>query len=826
MAVGIITLTKPPAWIDFGSILVRALYTLIHYSLLILAFSLAACTTKEEAAEEFYQRGLAYFEKNELEKSRVEFLNVIQRNPQFSQAYYHLGLLAQHGGEVAIVFEMMSKSLKLDPRNLEAKKTLAQLLVLGRKFDNALSMADEIVGSHPQDFDGYRIRAAALIGLKKLTQAERSINRAEEINGEDVSLFGLRAILARERGDAQSALLFLGKAIATGRDKKQYLILRSKIYRDQQNNSALIDDLYSLVEVDPGESQFVYALAKILVRLKQPDQAEKVLAKFVAAQPDNFTAKQLLIDTIYLIDKTRSNQLLERLIAEFPQATEFKFYKIRLLLKKGETATAKQQLKQLGRVPNAEKTHLKAKALLAEVLLSEGERDAALALIFENFEENNQHEESHLVKAKYDLDNKDYDLAIGSLHTVLGNNPTSETGLVLLGTIYIESGSDLLADDSFRQVLQLNPANAEAAMPVVEKLIQSQDLERADKIIARVLDSRPSDAKLLMFYIQIKLLRRDWPGARYAVERLESLGRAQAYVAFLRGRIAQGEGDCDSAVPYYRDALAAKPKILPALEGLVTCYLFASKESALLEYLQSYKRQNPTLVYGYSAAAQVHQLNRRFALATKELEAALRLQPDWLKGYANLAGLKNGLKDTDGAIAAFKRGIEQKPQDEYLKVLLAAYYESLGLSDKAAALYEEIVADHPDSLVAFNNYAVLLMEKLPSTENYQRALSLAQRFRLSEQPMFLDTYGWALVKTENLIAGEAVLRNAVEKAPLFAEIRYHLALSLKQLGRIEEARLVVRRAQRLSNVSPEMLAILDDELSALEQMRENKDKNW
>lgn len=785
-----------------------------------------ACTSKEEAAQEFFRRGMVLYEQHEFEKSRVEFLNAIQKNPQLPEAYYRIGLISQRDGNVAVVFEMMKKSLTLDPHNLDAKKTVAQLLVFGKKFKDALRLAEEIIERDPKDFDGYRISAAALIGLKQLSEAEKSIDLADAIKRNEVSLFGLRAIVAREKGDLALALEYLDKAIEIGQDKKQYLILRSKIHRDTQNTEALIVDLYALTQVDPSEAQYPYALAKILVRVERPAEAEQVLTKFVVNQPNNIKAKQLLVDTILLRDEGRALQLLDRYIDEFPAAIDLKFYNVRMLLKNDQLISAKLQLKVLANFPDSKNNHLKARALLAEVLLSEGERKPALKLLFKNLKENSEHEETHLVKAIYDLDNSDYELAIGSLRIVLKNNPDSEVGLVLLGRIYIESGSELLADDSFRQALQVNPANIEAAIPVVRALIESQDLERADKIITRVLDSSPDDTKLLMFYTQIKLLRQDWLGAKLVVDRLESIGNAKAYVAFLRGRISQAKGLCGEALASYTAALDQDPKILPALEGLVTCYLAESKERELLTYLDSYKRSNPNLIFAYSTTAQVHLKNQRFDLAITELESALFIQPKWLKGYARVARLKNELNDTVGAITVYKRGIKQNPATPYLKVILAAYYESLNLIESAAAQYEEIVRDHPTNAVAANNYAALLLARMSSPENDKRAMGLAQQFKNSDQPMFMDTYGWALVKNSELTAGEAVLRIAAEQAPQLIEIQYHFAIVLKLLGRVEEARNIVKKAQRRTSSSPEMTILLTEELRILDRIRKAGGEDW
>ncbi|MFL0800293.1 MAG: tetratricopeptide repeat protein [Agarilytica sp.] len=793
---------------------VKRVTLLLCASVILLVIS---CSSNEEAADEFYRKGMAYFNQNEFEKARLEYLNALQRNPGLADVYYRLGLIAEREGRVAIVYEMMSKALKLDPRNAKAKIHVAQLMVFGKKFDSALELANEVLENDAENFDGYRIRAAALIGIRRIAQAEEAIEAADKLRPSEASILGLRAIVAREKGDALAAITFLDRAIATGVDTKQYLILRSKIHRDTQKIDALIQDLRALIALDPHESQYVYALAKILARLDKFREAEQVLAAFVEDHPLDFNAKQLLMDTIHLYDAARANRMLNDLLKSYPENGDLKFYQIRSFLKNAKYDAAKFHLNRLSHDASSKKIRLKAGALLAEIFLSEGERQKALALVFENLKENRQHEESLLVKARYDLDNKDYDLAVSSLHTILRNNNLSEKALVLLGTVYVESGSLLLADDSFRQVLEFNPANSEAAMPVVKNLIAHEDLERADNIISRVLDSSPYDPKLLIFYSQIKLLKEEWGAASFIVDRLQMVDNTQAYVALLRGKIAQGRGDCGEAIPYYEKSLFVSPELLPALEALVACSLRGNKESELMLFLSRYKDQFPDSVIGYTATAQVHQSAGRLTEAVSELESALKIKPDWLKGYAKLAGLKRLLGDSVAAISIFKQGIDINPADDYLKVLLAAYYESLGDIALAISLYEEIVRDHSENLVAINNYAVLLMSSAPTEDNLRRALVLSERFKQSEQPMFLDTYGWALINNRRYVEGESVLRRAAEKGPNLVDVQYHFAVALKHLERVQEARVVFKRALKLAEKHSGVAYDIQQELLLLEQ---------
>ncbi len=789
---------------------------------MLLPLFFIACSSKEEQAQSHFQSGLSYFENHSYEKARVEFLNVLQRDPKHADAHFYLGLISQKDGELAAVYEMMSKALKLDPNNSRAKIIVAELMIFAKSFDRALTLSDEIIAKDAQDFDGYRIKAAALVGNSQFIEAEKVLDHAEGIKPGDAAVLGLRAVIAKERGRFDEALTLLDGAIAATDDPLQYLILRSKINRDLERVEALLADLQALIMVAPDQPQYAYAFAKILTRQKRYAEAEQTLQALMERQPENMEAKQLLVDTIYLSDVLRAKSLLEEMIAANPRADALRFYKVRLMLKEGDTALAKSLLQEMMAQSPKSASGLKARALLAEVLMVNGERARAIELVLKNLDINNQHEESLLVKAKYDSDNGDDALATASLLTVLRNNPESEKGLIMLGNLYQQAGSPLLADDSFRQVLQINPANEDAAMPVVRNLLASEDLERAEKIIARVLDSQPGDAKLLMFFIQIKLLKKDWRGAMAAVERLAKLENMQAYASFYRGRAWQGSGDCHQAIEHYRAALTQNPNIVPALEGLTQCGLSRGKKSELLDYLTSYKQKYPDVVYGFATAARVYQFTGELAKAVLELEQALARQPDWLEGYATLAGLKDALNDHAGAIASYRAGIAVAPEGDYLRVLLASYYTSLKQPEAAVELYRAVLAQHPENRVARNNLATLLLDTLAQPEHLSEALTLASVFKRSEEAFFLDTYGWALLLNDRAVEAERVLREAAKGAPGEASIQYHFARALMALERYEEARVVLGRAQKLPELDANVAAKLAQSLWQIDEILDSK----
>ncbi len=618
----------------------------------------------------------------------------------------------------------------------------------------------------------------------------------------------------------RGALAHLNRAIEIKPSEKQYLILRSKIYRDLGDEEGLIHDLMALSNLDPEESQYIYTLSKIYVRQNDYRRAERVLESFVSENPDDFKAKQIWVDSVYIQNSRRGNSLLDRLIHEYPERSELKFQKIRLLIKDGNLQLAKMKLNKIAGLMNEDGSHLKAKAFLAEVLLNEGDKGDAIRLVFENLEENHQHFESLLVKSKYDFSMNDYERALTGVNAALRVEPESERALLLLAEIYLESGSMLLADDSYRQALNVNPRNSKAAVPVARKLIEMEDLERAENIIGRALDGNPGDVKLLMFYIKVHLLQKDWVAAKLASDRLQNISGAESQAYFFHGQIYQGLGHCDKATLSFQRALELNANMSPAIEGIYACN--RDKKHFLISFLQKYKSENPGLVHGFSALAKIYQIEGEYQLAAEELQSAIVLSPGWIVGYANFAGLKNDMGDTASAIEIYKTGIKENPDSDYLKVLLASYYESISQYRNASQVYDQVVESHPDNLIALNNYVALLLDKEPSEENFKRALILAERLKRSDSPIFLDTYGWALARNNMNVRAEAVLRNAAEKAQRLVDIQFHFAVVLKSLGRIEESRVVFKRAEKLTKGRPLLKKKIALELHEIESLREER----
>jgi hypothetical protein len=133
------------------------------------------------------------------------------------------------------------------------------------------------------------------------------------------------------------------------------------------------------------------------------------------------------------------------------------------------------------------------------------------------------------------------------------------------------------------------------------------------------------------------------------------------------------------------------------------------------------------------------------------------------------------------------------------------YYSDLGRDPKRAInAYREAQRLQPEHPGVLNNLGYLLADQGTTAEEYEEAVALTRRAveAVPGEPVFLDSFGWALFKRGNaakndLQVARRVLREAVDMAPDIPELRYHLGVVYGQLGLTRDAEIELERALRL-----------------------------
>jgi Tfp pilus assembly protein PilF len=109
---------------------------------------------------------------------------------------------------------------------------------------------------------------------------------------------------------------------------------------------------------------------------------------------------------------------------------------------------------------------------------------------------------------------------------------------------------------------------------------------------------------------------------------------------------------------------------------------------------------------------------------------------------------------------------------------------------------------NPASEPLANNLAMLLTTYREDAGSIEKASELVRRFRDSDNPAYLNTYGWVRYRQGQF--GEAVtyLRRASEAVPNNAIMHYHLGMALLKTGDTEQARAELEKAANSTETFP------------------------
>jgi len=765
----------------------------------VLVLFMSACSgSKEEAANRYLDSGIELFSQGELSKASVELRNALQIDPKLASAYYYLALISEKQQNWKSLFKNLTKVEQLDSTHVQAKIKLAYLFLLARQPDSALEKADFILALDKDNAEAYAIKASAYLQKELYDVAMEYIDKAVLEDSQSAEIASIKVSILHKQGDTDAALAMLSKLIERENQNLHLLLLRTEINEEIHDLPAIEADYRTLIKSNPDERAFYLKLAKLLNDSQRIDEAVAVLQQYLKRNSLDTQVRMVIVDVLSSKSLQAGEELLDYYIDEEPDNADLRFFRIDRMLAMGRNAQVLLELEKIIGGGFAGQDLFRAKALKADLLLSAGQNEKALQLANDILAVDRAFEQALLVRARYYLLAEDIDSVVSDLRTVLRNNPESETALVMLANAYLSSGSNQLADDTFRKVLDINPGNVQAAVPVIQSLLQKNDIDRSQRLIENALARSPDNDILLSILAQIKLSKKDFAGSREIVARIDKNGRNPAFSYYLSGRSLQAQGEYQEALEQYQQALAHNPELGRALEGLTTSYLQLGLEVQLLEYLRKFRSDNPGNMMAISIMASVYSRNDDRETAIDLLEQGLAEQSDWVNGYTALASNFRALGKPGTAIESLERGLKAVPESILLKMLLASSYEKFADKARAVELYEEILKVNPDHQAVLNNLASLLTDEFSSTENIRRAVKLTERFADSDQPYFIDTYAWALILSGKPDVAEPLLQKVTKMAPSVAIFYYHQGVGLSRLGRQDEAKKALLRARDMA----------------------------
>jgi Flp pilus assembly protein TadD len=763
-------------------------------------FFLGACQSPEDRAAGYLASAEAHFAEGDLVKAEIEVKNALQIWPKNPKGRFLLANINESRREFQDMASNLRIAVEADPDFVEARIKLGVLYALAGERELAEEQAKLVKGADRDRVDARLLFARVAAAGGDLETARVELEAAVRKEPTNEQALGLLASVAATT-DLPAALALIDKGIAQADDKRALRLLRIQILQRDPNRGAEVEKEYRALMTDyPGDVEFGYQYAQFLASAGRIDDVEPVLQQIVINDPDNIQARLALVQFVARSKgAAAAEKLLSEYVAALPDKYEFRMALAGIYQQSGRSDEAFREYKAVADAAGNEDEGLKARSSMAALKLAGGNEDEGEALLAEVLAVDSVNAQALILRAALSLQRSDFKKAVSDLREVLRTDPSNLQAQLLLARVHNQAGDVVLAEDAYRRALTMSPGNEVATLELARILVSRSKFDDARDLLQKQLDKAPGDIRFIRALISVLLAQNLPKEALAEAERVAAIPGQEAVGNFLLGGVYQATGDQEKAVAAFQQSLKTSPTAPESLRGMVASMIQLGRAEQARSYLAALAEEYPDNLYVKTLLGQVLASSGNSGEGLKVIESALQADAEWLPGYTTLAGLQSG--DIVAQISTYKRGLEAMPGSQELVLLLGTAYEKNGQIEEAIAAYEAALRTKPDSPAVANNLASLLADYRTDKDSLRRALALADQFRNSSNPAFLDTLGWIHYRLGEFKEATPLLKKAVEGAPQIPVLQYHLGMAYLAENKKSMAKEHLEIALKDENVS-------------------------
>ncbi|MES2636318.1 MAG: tetratricopeptide repeat protein [Pseudomonadota bacterium] len=739
-----------------------------------LCLALAGCSSPEERAEKYYQKGMELLETNP-DKAKLEFQNALQIQKVMPKAVYALALIAERKGDFKTTFGLMNQVLEREPKNIDALVKTGQILLAGGKVDLALERSNKAFEIDKNNVSALNLRAAIQL---KLNDTAGAVDYAKQAISKDPNNQDAYIILATERLTAKDnikAMEYLDQALSKNNKNLAVQLIRVKVLEDLSDVKKADQSFQEMIKLFPDKTVVRKSYAQFLLKHNRQAEAEKQI-RAIAEVTNGLLPK---LDVVRFVIATKGPDAgrleLESYVKKEPENYELAFALVNLYQQQKMSQQEDKLLNDIKQKAGDTANGYKAQSMIAYKLIKAGKKDQATKILNSIIEADKANGQALTLRAGLALEDKNYDAAISDLRTVTRDSLNAYGALVMLASAYENSGSPELAEEQYIKAFEGSKFSPTYGVPYAQFLVRRKQPERAEKVFEDMLTTNPDNAIVLRSLAQAKISRGDYAGAQALAEKAKRLNEKNPLADQILGAISSGQNDFEGALNAFKRAHDAAPNDTQPIVAIVRTYLRSGKTKEAIAFIDTVLKDNPNNVEAQLIKGQIYLGAGNNNDAQQIFSNVIATNPKIPAGYLQLALAQQRANQLAEAEKTIQNGLVAIPKEFGLMLTQAGLYESTNRIDEAIKLYEQMLKDRPGVEIVNNNLASLLLDYRTDQASFIRAHDLAKDLKNSTTPQFLDTFGWASYKIGEMGAAEKALNSAIEKSPEFAIFHYHLA---------------------------------------------------
>jgi tetratricopeptide (TPR) repeat protein len=721
---------------------------------------LGSCARGPElTAQRQVASGDQYVANKQFAEAILEYRSALQKQPGNGEARLKLARAYVASNDFRNAYPEYLRVGDLMTSDLDVQAEIGNILLLGRRFDEAKTRARSILQKNPSHLPALVLLGNALAGLNDLDSAVAVAERVTAINSARQGGYLNLGVLRMAKGDEAEAEQALLKAVA----------------------------------LDPRSSRAHLALGNYYRASGKIDAAEGEFQQAVSLEPRNFRANRAM--AAFYVEVNRADQAepyLQRVAQTINDASSWLEY-ADLLASIGKTDDA---LKVLGRVKVDSEHNRPVRIRMAEITHSAG-RTAEAHSILTALRQEGDDADVLAADARLLLTEAKLDQALSRAREALQTNPNAEDAHLVTGQILVARGDFEEGRREFNEVLNLSPGDLTAHMELSKLHLTRREIDTAITVARDAVRLYPTSIPVRIALIDTLLARPD--DAAKARQETETLAReypmSPAAHAAL-GRYYLAVNNRPAAYKAFERALALDPGSVSTLSQVVAMDMSAGRSREARKRLATELEKRPRDLPLVMMAAKVMLAGRHYPQAEQLLRRVVELDSANIEAYTLLGQLFVAQQRLPDAVREFSLVVERDPKSSSAHTMLGLLLHAQHRVPEAVRHYEQALESDPRAVTAANNLAWLLAE---NDQQLDRAYQLAQiaKGERPNNPEILDTAGWVYFKRGMLALAVTALEQAVEAAPKSALYNYHLGIAYAKQGDDADARKALQRALAL-----------------------------
>lgn len=769
----------------------------------LLVFFIAGCSSPEEQALEFNEKGQALLEAGSYDKAVLEFRNALQLNGNLKAAYYGLALANEQKGNTKAYFENLKRTLELDGNHLDALLRLGRFYLIIKQIDSALQLSKKAIEVAPDNLDALSLHASVLLGLDDREKANELAQQVLDADPRNVEALTTMAALSLYDKDVNRSLEYIHTGLNKDENNFTLLLLKLKVSSELKDYHEIERTLVKLLELYPANKDYRTALLRLYAKREDEASVEKLLRKSIKLNSNNIQYKAELISFLNIrrSPEAAENQL-KQFIAEFPKNTRLKFLLVQWYQSNKQHGKAKTKLKELSETEEKLENRVHAKNLLAKIALNEGNLNEALKLSNEVVSQDSRNEAASMIIAANLVANEKLDDAIALLRSVLKDKPDSPAILKALSKIYLVKGMVELAEDTLAKAVLASNHDFSYSLEYYRYLMKAGKTDRAFGVMSETLEKQPDNISAMKIMARQHLLKQNWAEAEQLANKIAEKEPNSLITLQILGDAYSGKQDYEKSIETYQAVYQAAPQASRPIISLVKTYVKAGKVNEALDFLNNVLSLNENNVTAQMLKAQVMTGKKALKEAADIYVRVIELAPENTVAYLNLSRifLTNGRPDL--ALEVLDKGLVKNKDNVPLLMSKATVFQQSQQYDDAIKIYEQLQTIEPDSEIVVNNLASLLSEYKDDEDSLNKAYGLAKKLENSDFLPTKDTLSWIYYRKGEYEIAKQLLDDLVSVLPNQPRQRYRLGLTMLALGEQEAAKNELQMALDIAGDSP------------------------